>query len=534
MISARRAARKRRAGPYPSGAGCAMMLAPPGPLSRRERELPESQSSRAAGALAGVGYAALALAAVATPLAVARLDPPWLSSSYGRSYAHFELLGATGALALLAAAACELRRRGARTPAERLRVALPFGVVLLFLLLVSEYSRKPFDYDCYEYAGRALLAGLDPYERGLIYLYPPLTAQLFALAHAGVEWGRGLVGLSPDPEAAWGTLFYLYQCAQLGLVGLACALLVRFARGAGFGAPSAHWLAAGLLVLDHALLRTLRHGQINLWILDLSLLGVLLARSRPLLSGVAIAFAVHLKLYPLLLLVPLALDRSWRAAAWTLAALAAIALASTGFGRDLALWEAWLGFVSSGVRGEIAFRNSGLHSLFFNLFRFAGASPGGSGRGGVDAAVAAASLALGAWFLVRVARRTREGHARALEGRARALAGDAAAPPGAAALGNAADALAFALLLSPSVWEHHYVLALPLAVWAVATGMARHPAGVALGIFLVLALPSADVFLLGHHRMAGTLLLLWLTPPGSLPNSASAACVQSRDSQARI
>jgi hypothetical protein len=487
--------------------------------------VPQSQSSRAAGALAGAGYAALALAAVAAPLAVARLDPPWLSSSYGRSYAHFELLGATGALGLLATAACELRRRAARTPAERLRVALPFGVVLLFLLLVSEYSRKPFDYDCYEYAGRALLAGVDPYQRGLLYLYPPLTAQLFAKAHAGVEWGRAFLGLAPDAEAAWGTLFYLYQCAQLGLVGLAFALAVRFARGVGFGATSAHWLAAGLLLLDHALLRTVRHGQINLWVLDLSLLGVLLARRRPLLAGAAIAFAAHLKLYPLLLLVPFALDRSWRAAAWTLAALAAIALASSDFGRDFSLWEGWLAFLGSGVRGEIAFRNNGLHSLFFNLFRFAGASPRGSLRGGVDAAVAAASLALAAWFAVRVVRRTRAARAHALAG------GELA---NAMALGNAADALAFALLLSPSVWEHHYVLALPLAVWAVATGFARHPAGVALGLFLMLALPSVDVFLLGHHRMAGLLLLLWLTPPGALPSSACAASLQSRDSQARI
>jgi hypothetical protein len=490
-----------------------------------------SQRSRAAVVRGIAVYVALALSAIAAPLLLAKLDPPILSSSYGRSYAHFELLGATGALALLVVAVRELRRVGGRSCAELLPIALPFLIGVHFVSLVSEYSRKPFDYDCYEYAGRVVRQGDNPYQRGLIYLYPPLTAQLFAQAHRGIEQVGERIGLAPEPEAAWAVVFYLYQCAQLLLILLAYQLGVRFAQGVGVRTSSAHWLVAALLLFDHALLRTLRHGQINLWVLDLSLLGILLARRAPLASGVAIALAAHLKLYPLVLLAPLALARSWRTIAWVLTGFAAIALIQSDFGRNWTLWEQYLGFVTSGARGEIAFRNNSLHSIFFNVFRFVGGGSGAGQRTGVDVAVALTSLALLAWFLARLVLRTSEARTQA-----RTLQGDAAAntPLRFAEFGNAADALAFALLLSPSVWEHHYVLALPLAIWVVATGWSSRPLAIVFGIFLMLAMPSFEVFPFGYHRLAGMLWLLRLTPSRRLPNSSNAAPFQSRASHARI
>ena len=490
------------------------------PFRRRERVLPKSQLSRASNISSVARRIALVFAAIAAPLLLVQLDSAFLASSYGRSYARFELLGATGALALLVIAGGELRRRAGRPWAELLPVVLPSLVCLHFLFLVSEYSRKPFDYDCYEYAGRAILQGENPYLRGLIYLYPPLTAQLFAQAHVFIERAGNLLGLAPEPEAVWGTVFYFYQCAQLALILLAYQLGVRFARGVGLATTSAHWLVAGLLLFDNALLRTLRHGQINLWILDLSLLGILLAQRAPLLSGVAIAFAAHLKLYPLILLVPLAVVRRWQAIAWTLAGFAAIAFVQSDFGRSWTLWEQFLGFASSGVRGEIAFRNNSLHSFFFNAIRFTIGDPRNRYRGEVDVAVALASLALLLWFFVRVFCRAREARARI---RVLPDASAAATLARSAYLGHAADALAFALLLSPSVWEHHYILALPLAIWAVATRWGERSGAVVLGVFLMLAMPSLDLFPLSYHRIAGMLLLLLLTPSRTLPKAWRAA-----------
>jgi hypothetical protein len=82
--------------------------------------------------------------------------------------------------------------------------------------------------------------------------------------------------------------------------------------------------------------------------------------------------------------------------------------------------------------------------------------------------------------------------------------------------GHAVDALALALLVSPTVWEHHYVLALPLVLWAAAKRGRDRPWPVAIGAFLMLAVPTFDLFPLSYHRIVGLVLLLILTSPGKL------------------
>jgi hypothetical protein len=193
--------------------------------------------------------AALALLAVLAPLALSALDPVFLSHSYGRRSVHFELFAAFASLAAGITAALELRARRGRPAAELVPVLAPLLVTLLYAFLIGEYSRKPFDYDCYEYAGRPS-AGREPYVVGLLYLYLPLTADPQPRIGAGV--GGGLPGQAPDPEAIWGTVFYLFQCVQLGLILLLYALSTRFARAVGMQA-GAHAVVALLLLVDNPL-----------------------------------------------------------------------------------------------------------------------------------------------------------------------------------------------------------------------------------------------------------------------------------------
>jgi len=462
-------------------------------------------------------YAAIAASASLLPPVLARLDTPFISSTYGSPFEKFELLGLTGALALAAVALLELRRRGAEGWPQRLELMLPFLVALHFLTLISEYATKPFDYDCYEYAGRALLLGENPHLRGLIYLYPPLTAQAMALAFRVVEFLTGQLGWALSRDAVWDHVFYLYQCAQLCLILLTYFLCRCLARQAGLASFWASLLVAALLLFDNALFRTLRHGQINLWVLDFALIGILFSRRAPLLGGLGIALAAHLKLYPLILLVPLAASGRWRAILWTCVAFAAVVLLQTDLGRDWTVWGWFVDFFFAHFPGERAFRNNSLHSLFFNLLKlfFADRSPAFWGRV-LGAGLGLASLAAGVWFLQRLWVRERAFRATPARG------GDDSARDTRRFLAHGADALAFGLLFSPSVWEHHYVLALPLALWAVATRWRERPAALALGIFLMLAMPTFDLFPLSYHRLAGMLLLLGLTSPGSLARSEAA------------
>jgi hypothetical protein len=448
-------------------------------------------------------YAALAIVAVLLPLALVEWAPGLLGMSYSTRSQPFELLGLSGGALLLFAAIREWRRRATAPPSAWIEAAIPLLVALHFLVLTSEYSERRFDYDCYEYAGRALLAGQSPYQAGLIYLYPPLTAKAMAGAFLAVESASEALGWSAGREAIWERVFYLYQCAQLALVVLAYFLLLRFARRLGLTLQWIPALIGGLLVFDDALFRTLRHGQINLWVLDLSLFALLAARRLPALAGLALALAGHVKLYPLLALLPLAVTRCWRALTASGVWLAGIAFVLADLGRDWTLWQHFAELARHGFPGEIALRNNSAHAIFYNATRFVTGAPRAVGL-----LSGAAVAGFGVWLLLRSVLRERALHA---------LPGAPPAREEHRLLLHGSDALAFALLLSPSVWEHHYVMALPLALAAIALRGRERPGLVALGIFLMLGMPTFDLFPLSAHRLAGMLLLLWLTPARRFP-----------------
>lgn len=437
----------------------------------------------------------LFVAASVLPLWVAALDPRILASSYGSRFVAFELMGFTFATALAIAAAWELRLRGPLSWRAVLPVALPVLVTLDATTYLSELARKPFDYDCYEYAGRALLLGEDPYRVGLNYLYPPLLAQLFAAAARGAGRVAQLAGFAPTEDGVWDAVFYLYQCAQIGLVAALYFLGCRLARAFGLERPWGPLLVAALLLFDNPLLRTLRHGQINLWVLDLSLVALLAARRRPWLAGLALSAAIHLKLYPIVLLLPLLANGAWRAMLWTgVGALAIFGLQTDAF-RDLTPWRQFATFMAGTYPGEFAFRNASFHSLAVNALRFfAGVAPRAY-QSEVRMAATAFSLLMVGWLLLRVGlRHVREASPSRL-------------------LSDGSDALAFSLLISQSVWEHHYVFALPLMIRAVALRGREQTLRVALAGFLALWMPTFDLFPLSYHRAVGLLLLLSLTRP---------------------
>jgi hypothetical protein len=443
---------------------------------------------------------ALALAAIFVPLALAEWAPPFVGMSYGVRSLPFELLGLTGGAAIFGAGVVAWRRHAGHGLRAWVAAAAPLLLALHFLVLTSEYAERRFDYDCYEYAGRALLAGQNPYQVGLIYLYPPLTARAMAGAWTGVEALSGLLGWSTARDDVWDRVFYLYQCAQLALVVAAYFLLLQLARRLGLLEAWAPALVAGLLVFDVAVFRTLRHGQVNLWVLDLALCTLLFARRAPWLAGLALALAGHIKLYPLLLFLPLVLTRQWRALAWGTGGLAVIALGLADFGRSFTLWSWYLEFMRQDFPGEIAIRNTSWHAIFWNATHLLAGAPRA-----VGALAAAATVASGLWYLARAWLRERG-----------ATAKDAASVDLRLAY-HGADALAFALLVSPSVWEHHYVMALPLALCAVALRGRARAGLVALGVFGMLGMPTFDLYPLSLHRLAGLLLLLALLPAARPP-----------------
>ena len=126
--------------------------------------------------------------------------------------------------------------------------------------------------------------------------------------------------------------------------------------------------------------------------------------------------------------------------------------------------------------------------------------------------IAAMNLLIVAWFIVRVVKREK----------AYSELVKASNPSRSSwnetyrSYGGAIDAIALGLMVSPSVWEHHYVLAIPIALWAIV--LRRHDRLwlTGIGVFLIFCLPTFDVFPLSHHRMMGLLILIYLTSPASV------------------
>jgi len=431
---------------------------------------------------------------------------PILGSTGGPRYEVVELFGFTTSLAIIALAWPELRRLRAAGAAELVPVVLPLLAALLFLTHVSEHSVRSPDYRDYERASQAIVAGQDPYQYGR-YLYPPLPGQALAGAFGALDRATRLAGKPQSPEVLWDGVFFLTQCAQYFLLLATWFLLYRLGQTLGFDRASAAALVTVLLVVSNPTFRLLKFNQVNLWVVDTLLLGTLWLRARPFAAGLVVALGAHIKLYPALLLAYWAALRRWAAVAGGVVGLALLALATSGGGRDWTVWGQFVRFAPSFPKGG-DFRDNGLHAVVRNLLRFGARIADRNDpwlltvTGRITAVL---TLAVLAWFAWRFVRRERVVRSWPED------AGEQAATW--RVCGHLADAVGLALLVAPIVWEHHYLLALPLVVFAAAVAGRERPWPVALGWFLMFALPTFDVFPLSWHRLAGLLLMLWVTGP---------------------
>lgn len=463
-------------------------------------------------------YPVLGVAAVVLPVVLWNQDWAILAYTSSKTYQLFELLGLCAGAALLVVAAVELWPRR-RLPWPRLVPGLLALLVgLHYLVLITEYSNRPWDYQCYEYAARAIVAGGDPYDQSVYsYKYTPLPAQAMAWLYRGLEPAAAALQehMGSEGPAGWYLLYYLFQYAQLLLLLGAYGMGARLAARLGLAPLPAAVLSAVLLLGNGQVLRTLRYGNTNLWLLDLALAAILLVDQAAPLSGLAAALGGFIKLYPLVLLGPWLLTRRWQALLGAAVGLGGAVLLSTAGGRDWALWQQYLGFFSDSFYKGYVFRDNSLYSIVYNLLRLTGLRPAealGPGllRGDpwLNGTVLAASLAVLAWFAWRFWQRERGWRA------ARAAAPqDGRRGAFLRQTGHAVDALALALIVSPMVLEYHYLLAVPLVIWAAARRGRERPWLVGLGAVLALALPTFDFFPLSLHRLAGLVLLLILTRP---------------------
>lgn len=363
-------------------------------------------------------------------------------------------------------------------------MALGVGVVMWCVQtgIATALKERLFDFRCFYDAAVAAVRGENIYDAGTRgYIYPPMLAALIEpLGQMGVR-GAGVLW------SIWNVA--LLACtAWLAANEIARRFSLRLGR-AQLGALAAF----GMLVVADKLNRELKEGNCNVLILLGVVLSLRWVGTRPMLCGLALAFAIHIKYLPVVF-VPLMLMRGyWRDAAATLVGIVGIALLPAlrfGWDRNIEYLRTAVTGMNHMAGGSADGSGANIHPL---AWEFSISIPSAAARvverTGIDprwtwigTGVAAGMVFAAAWWMYRRAsvaliwrdeRPTRGG-----TGQGEVLALEWCA------------LLAMALAFSPQTVARHANMALPLAIVAGAlvlhgASRARALAGAAAGMLFV-------------------------------------------------
>ncbi len=409
----------------------------------------------------------------------------------------------------------DVRARDRLSAGELLLLGLPYLVGLIFLAQTTELSFGSWDYDQYEAAFRAIAEGGDPY-LGTRYLYPPLFADMMAFVfRIGLRF-FSYVGMD---KSAWVFVFYVHQASLLYFLLLSYFLSFEFAKQIGLANLRSVILVSVIYLFNVPVLRTLSNNQVNFYILASILLVLVLLRKYPFIAGLAAAVGGMIKIYPFALSAPMVLLKKWRAIFGLFAGSLLVIFFETNFFRNFELWRQFINFYRSfPVEQEsLLFRNSSPMSFLRSTLGFLNL-PDTILRAVFVCVVAS----VGVWYLFRFLQRERM-----------------AVPDGALRMdtdffrmtGHMLDFSVISLLIAPSAWEHHYVIAIPLAIWTFTLRGRDAFLQTTIGTALVFALPVFNVYPFSYLRMAGLLILLLLVSPKNIEKTFSISVHAKKNSR---
>jgi uncharacterized membrane protein len=144
-------------------------------------------------------------------------------------------------------------------------------------------------------------------------LYPPLLATL----------------LSPFVSLGIYRLNLIFQVLNYLAVLLLMILLYLTLQHYRFSNGLAALALLGIMVANVPVSRTLHNHQINLHVANLILLSLLLFGKHNFWSACSLSLAIHLKVYPLVLVLPFFYQKEWRWCTWFVASQGIIIVATS-------------------------------------------------------------------------------------------------------------------------------------------------------------------------------------------------------------
>ncbi len=421
------------------------------------------------------------------PLILNRNGGVWVSQTYGHLHRSVELLGFSASLVWIIALYTTYKQ-ALLSKSKEIIGAIGFSMVyFVSLYMITDYLDPQYDYLWgYEKAALFLNEAKNPYE-GTSYIYPPLLVQVFA----------SILKIAPVQD-----LFYTYQVFQwlnvLLLYQLLCKIFQKYTEKIDF--PFLPILIAILMMTCVPLFRSLHWQQVNIILLNLMLIGFCYADKNIWISGLAFALGIHLKIYPLIFGVLFLFTNRiklcvsmgiWSILIWVL---------QTHFLQEMTLYQQFISsfrHTLSEMPSVDFFRNNSIRSPFIFLFYTLLKLPAETAQTLINIIVNIWRIGMISWVIYRCYHRE---------------IGNPYSPQWHILAGHFWDCIALMLLISPLLWEHHFVHCIPLLLAAFFTSPAYNGRMWLISLIFIHLLPTFDVFPFSYHRMAGLIILLYILP----------------------
>jgi hypothetical protein len=374
---------------------------------------------------------------------------------------------------------------------------LPYLVYFFFLFIVVEFHEQSWDYGNYEKAARAIIAGTNPYDIGHS-LYPPIFASTLASIYKFANLFLPLIGMEAGKSDSWLFVFYVHHSLLFFWASLSYRLALILGERLGISRRQNLIVISLLFLANYPLIRNIHLNQITIFVLFSVLMTlVFLTEGKPFLGGLFIAIGGLIKIFPFALLLPLLLLKKWKALTGAFLGSFFLFLLNTKFAQDLLLWKQFVNFyLNFPVERESSlwFRNSSMLSFLRQTVRLTRLN-----EKLVLFFFLLLALVILLWLSIRVLKRERV-YRNTYFG----------------SVGSLVDFSVLSILLAPSAWVHHYLLSMPLAIWAISQSGRKNVTWMLFALLGIFLMPLFDVYPFSYIRLAGLLCLLFLTSPKSL------------------
>jgi len=367
---------------------------------------------------------------------------------------------------------------------------IPFiiGAMLVNVFCIIAFAAD--DFTTFVIATKAYMSGANPYIiAGQPMPFPPIILYVYAGLHSVALWTMQWAQLDMQPEGTdWCIVFFLTSVWQWAAVWGLALLTIQYSKLLKLPL----WTAFIVIFASCPTWSVIRFDQPTATVTCCILGAILLADRYDWLKGIIAAMGTLLKVYPVVLIWPWILRRRWNAIGFFAVALVVVGLIEWQLYHGW-LWLAEWHFITTdpSIRnGVVETWNNNTSGIATQLLMLAHANP-------LTLKISLWSIKaiILAWFVWRFFKRRKW------------------SPDW---LGDLTDALAVPLLLSPDMWEHSFMFAIPVWLYWLHLQLQRGKSAFwPLVVFvLIFALPVVQWFPWGYTRWIGVIIGMIVSEPG--------------------